>query len=855
MRLRNRILLVTISINIIAITCIYLIARTNASNAVKSITTEQTINLLRSAMLTIENQYTSLEFQRRYTSSMRKKERQQIVKMAKSILWQYFNDFNQGILSEAEAKSKALRKISAFRYDDGNGYIWINDTMKPIPGIIMHPIYSQFNGKLSDDPVFFTSEDSVNVPRLALDKCEKQGGGFIEYMWKKPQNLNTSSVKPKTSYVELFEPWQWILGTGVYLDDIENDVENRLNAVIEELKQTMGKIKLGETGYFFIFNSKHEFILHPIFNQNVSDSVADLLLQDAPFTEVMNAANTEQKSYEYTWYSPLDNESTKTHRKKVFVEYFEPLDWYVCASFYESELKEPGIVLGRKILFISTIFLLISILAIIYLSKSITRPLNELIHFVSGITGGFEDLKPDKIPTFKSFEANALGRVITDMLSSIRDQQQSLVKEKARAQESEALMRDSEKKYRTLYESSNDAIFLIKENRIISCNQQTMELFHSAEDELIGFAPSELSPEFQENGQKSADMEREILQDVLNGEARFFEWRHIRPIGEIIDCSVSLNLVELNNEKYVQSTIRDITARKKNEKELEVYRNQLEKLVESRTQELNEVNETLYNTNNELSEKNELIVKQNDSLLKALQNLKETQSQLVQSEKMASLGILTAGVAHEINNPINYIHNGAEALRASFEIDQVKDKQKYEKFFEVIFEGVKRITEIVRSLGKYSWSQEGNYTQCSVHEIIDNCLRMLRNQYKSRIQIERKYVSDLPAIKANEGELHQVFLNLLSNAIQAITHKGEIKIETYIEDQELYIRISDNGKGIEKEIQDHIFDPFFTTKDPGIGTGLGLSITKKLLESHKGKVNFNSISGKGSSFIVSLPLS
>ncbi|MCG8698075.1 MAG: cache domain-containing protein, partial [Bacteroidales bacterium] len=696
-------------------------------------------------------------------------------------------------------------------------------------------------------------KDSTNIPRLAHDLCEKKGGGFIEYMWKKPNNSEESVALPKTSYVELFEPWQWILGTGVYLEDIEEDVKNRLDAILEELTQTLGKMPLGQTGYFYIFNSNKELILHPIIDTYSPDSVKTLI-SNAPLDEIIIAAGSNSRSYEYKWLSPLQDKDTYIHRKKVFVEYFEPLDWYVCASFYHSELEEPGVLLGNKILLVSTIFILLSLILTFYLSNGITKPMNELMNYVAKIPGDFLDINLNKSPTFRSYEANALGKVINEMLASIKKQQNNLFEEKAKALESEARMRDSEKKYRYLYEYSNDAIFLIKENKIIDCNQKTLELFNSDKSAIIGNTPSALSPKYQYDGQKSSQKENKILSEVLDGNSMFFEWKHQRPNGDLFDSSVSLNLVELDNERYVQATVRDITERKNNELELEEYRHNLEKLVETRTNELNKVNKELSLINSQLSDKNELISEQNKALTGILVNLKETQTQLIQSEKMASLGILTAGVAHEINNPVNYIYNGTIAVKHAIDTEYPQDKEKHEQLFEAIFTGVKRIIDIVKSLGKYSRTQKDDITTCNIHEVMDNCLTMLYNQYKSRIEIKKKWMEDIPLINANEGELHQVFLNILTNSIHAIADNGKIKIETNTTNDSLQVIISDSGEGISSENLKHIFDPFFTTKEPGNGTGLGLSITKKLVENQKGNISCKSKLGKGTTFIISLPI-
>ncbi len=478
MNLRSRILLITIPINIIAIACIFLIVKSNAYDTVEELANTDTHSLLKSATLSIKNQYNSLEYHREYIIELRKKESRQIVKMAKLIVSQYYTDYKKGLLSEQEAKRQAIRKLNNFRYDNGNGYLWVNDTEKPLPRMINHPFYPEYNGMITKDPLFYTSNDSVYVPLLAANICEKQGGGFIEYMWKKPFQAEDSLPIPKTSYVELFEPWQWVIGTGVYLEDIETDVDERMTAILEELKQTMGKMELGKNGYFFIFNSHKQMLLHPLIDNNTPDSIITRMSIDAPYEEIMAAANTNAKSYEYMWFNPSTDITSKSHRKKVFVEYFKPLDWYVCASFYYDELAKPGILLGRKILLISAVFIIISFLILLYLSNSLIQPLKKLMVFVSNIPSNFKNVDQTKVPAFRLYEANKLGQVITEMLVSIKDQQNSLILEKSRAIKSEAILRST-------LESINDALLIVGNDGKVSHYNKSFERLFAIPEDLL----------------------------------------------------------------------------------------------------------------------------------------------------------------------------------------------------------------------------------------------------------------------------------------------------------------------------------------------------------------------------------
>jgi signal transduction histidine kinase len=271
-------------------------------------------------------------------------------------------------------------------------------------------------------------------------------------------------------------------------------------------------------------------------------------------------------------------------------------------------------------------------------------------------------------------------------------------------------------------------------------------------------------------------------------------------------------------------------------------------LLTQRAFEIETLNEELRSTVEELHS-------QRDNLEETLVNLQETQKQLVQSEKMASLGILTAGVAHEINNPLNFIKGGILAidnlLRAS-----LKDRySEIEQMVEIVNIGIERTVAIVKSLSHYSRKDDQIKVETDVHPIIDNCLLMINNQIKNRVEVKKLYSSAPLIFNCNEGRMHQAILNILTNAYQAIQDKGTITINTEAANKHILISISDTGSGISKENLDKITDPFFTTKEPGKGTGLGLSIVQTIIEEHNGKLEFESMVGVGTTVLIKLPQS
>lgn len=243
--------------------------------------------------------------------------------------------------------------------------------------------------------------------------------------------------------------------------------------------------------------------------------------------------------------------------------------------------------------------------------------------------------------------------------------------------------------------------------------------------------------------------------------------------------------------------------------------------------------------------------KKNKELQKNNEELKHTQKLLITSEKMASLGVLAAGVGHEINNPLNFIKNGIEALTKKLEGNEDEELKTY---FKIVNEGVDRATNIVKSLSHFSRKGPSVDEKCNIHEIIENCLLILHNKIRNKVRVITNFTSLGAELRGNEGRLHQAIMNIIANAEQAIVEEGTLEITTRRKEEHMEIWIEDDGEGIPEENLMKISDPFFTTKAPGEGTGLGLFITFSIIEEHNGTIEVNSNPGEGTKFIITLPL-
>lgn len=251
----------------------------------------------------------------------------------------------------------------------------------------------------------------------------------------------------------------------------------------------------------------------------------------------------------------------------------------------------------------------------------------------------------------------------------------------------------------------------------------------------------------------------------------------------------------------------------------------------------------------ELYQKNTKNVKE---LKLALEELKETQLQLINSEKMASLGQLVAGVAHEINTPVASIKsNNSIMSKLISRIEQDDLKDMFVQINSIDREAIQRINNIVVSLKKFVRLDEAELQEANINKEIDLTLDLISHETKNKIEIEKHY-ADIPLIKCYPNMLNQVFTNILVNACQAIQDNGKIIITTDFQDNNLIVKIKDNGQGISKENINKIFTVGYTTKGVGVGTGLGLAISQKIIDKHKGKIQVLSEVGVGTEFIITI---
>ncbi|MCT7949037.1 PAS domain-containing protein [Ancylothrix sp. C2] len=440
----------------------------------------------------------------------------------------------------------------------------------------------------------------------------------------------------------------------------------------------------------------------------------------------------------------------------------------------------------------------------------------------------------------------------------------------------ELALQRSEHQFRALYEATSLAVLIGNENGFFDGNSAAVELYGCQNrQQFSGLHPAHLSPPYQPNGQDSFSTVNQFIAQAFEKGNHRFEWIHRRFDGSEFPAEVWLTALELQEgELFFQAVVQDLTERK----QAEIAIRESEAKEREKAQQL------------------QLTV----------QELKRTQAQLIQSEKMSSLGQLVAGVAHEINNPVNFIYGNLVyasqyveqllyllhlykrhypeppvPILAALELAEIDFLvEDLPKIMESMKIGAERIREIVLSLRNFSRLDQSDRKLADIHSGIDSALMILQHrlvaqrsadsltQKRPRIKVIKDY-ADLPLVDCFPGAMNQVFMNILSNAIDAFEdYYREVKEEEntspwvptisikteQISPQRLAIKIIDNGIGMNEAVKNKLFDPFFTTKPVGKGTGLGLSISYQIVvEKHGGSLSCSSQRGVGTEFIIEIP--
>ncbi len=377
----------------------------------------------------------------------------------------------------------------------------------------------------------------------------------------------------------------------------------------------------------------------------------------------------------------------------------------------------------------------------------------------------------------------------------------------------------SEKKYRDIVETSNEGVWIIdRQANTTFANKQIAELLGYTVEEMIG---RNLFEFMDEDGRKEAESN---LERRKKGIKDTHDFRFKRKDGSDIWTIISTNPLTNDKGEFTGALgmITDITERKRAEEslnkanlEIAAWSRELENRVKEKTKEL-----------------------------------LNAQSQLIQSEKLSAMGEMAGGLAHELNSPLA----GLIPMIEKHKNEEEKDSKRYYEL-SLMYKACEYMAKIVRDFSSFSRESKGKLTKLNLNEAINDTLNFSISRIKQKgIQLIKEYEDNLPSVYVEKTELQQVILNMITNALDAMTEGGTLNIKTSSRDNKnIIMEFIDNGSGIEKDKLDKIFDPFYTTKRPGKGTGLGLSVSYKIIEKHEGKISAESEPGQGTKFKISLP--
>lgn len=515
---------------------------------------------------------------------------------------------------------------------------------------------------------------------------------------------------------------------------------------------------------------------------------------------------------------------------------------------------------GRIVLILLPIIILLSGGILFVVHRLIVTPTTLLTQTIRDISLG--DLTK-QVAIVSNDEIGQLAVAFNDMTQKLRESHENL-EEKIKQRTSE--LRESQEHSRLIIETANDAFVSIdSKGLIIDWNSRAESMFGWPRSEVIGKSLAEtiIPPQYREAHKKG------LKHFMATGEGpvlgKTVELTALHHSAKEFPVEITIWPIQIIGNYQFNAFLRDISKRKEIENELK-------------------------RSYQELAEREKGLRQTLADLQKAHEELKQAQAQLLHSEKLASIGQLAAGVAHEINNPVGFINNNMEVLgqyiadygkvlrmvenlKAAIEQENlekaksiVQEMARFEEEINLDYiindidnllqhnqRGLERIQKIVLDLCTFAREDKDTMELVKIEEVIDSILSIVQSELKYKAELKKNYV-DTPLVKGNAQRLGQVFVNLLVNAVQAIEEKGMIEIKTYQEGRYVYVDVIDTGKGISPENLRKIFDPFFTSKPVGQGTGLGLSVSYEIVKKHGGEIKVQSEVGKGTTFTVMLPI-
>lgn len=744
----------------------------------------------------------NLELQRELTLEAHKTRLRNIIEITSGYIDAVAHETEAGTLTKAAARQQIYDTLRRFQYGH-NDYVWVSDYSGQL---VSHP-NPQLHGKYISREV--DQNDELVIPKI-VEVARSQGEGYYEYLWSR---LGGQQPIPKISYFKDFPEWSFVVGTGVYLDDVKRDVERRKSIEIQELRDALRDIKIGRTGYLYIFDSDYRMVIHP--NPNIEGTYFGELVDPISLkpigSEIAKIADTDQGRF-YKWDKP-DDPGNYVYDKISWVRHFDAFNWYIASSAYVSEFKEGSELLGNRILLISVSFLLLSLFLSYLFVRRITDPLRHLAVTAARVQSGDLSARSgisgtDEIAMLSGAFDNMVVRLhrnIGNLDATVRERTSELQESNTRLTSTvkalESVRSDlaqAEMRQRVILDAIPAYVAQVDNQfRILFVNQRYADLFGTNKEALIGQSLLELS------GWQSQPEISETLDAAQNGETRTFT--HRLSNGGGTDWIMKTTLIPAgldSGEVGLFVLALDVTEEKK------------------------------------------------------------AQKQFLEMQRISAGAQLATGLTHDFNNLLAIILGNLTSAQEHYsEIAGIDD------YLDPAIRAARRGADIMGRLLAFARSQPLEPTAIEAGRLLYSISQLLKRSLPNSIQLDVAETGSF-WVFADPVQLENAIINLALNAKDAMPEGGRLSLSVAKHYQPtpttennakanaglIEIKVSDTGHGFSPEVLERAFEPFFTTKKTGSGSGLGLSMVFGFVKQSGGHIDIQSTVGRGTTITILLPV-
>ncbi len=759
----------------------YLLSVPFIQTTVENIEARAARTVLDDVMQMVEQIQRELENSRQSILLARKSELVAIIAVVESRINWLEQQVKTGQLSKEKARQMLLAELRQIRYGHKD-YVWASNYDSVL---VSHP-----DPKLNNNLTFSTQRDArgnLIVPPMVAGAL-KDGEGFYSYWWRR---LGEEEMIEKLTFYKHIPAFEIVIGTGVYVDDIESMLRKRRTVAIDDLRQRIKATRLAKTGYVYIFDGAYYMHIHP--NATIEGKTSVDLLEPAtkkPLLPMLTAVADKTDGLRYKWDSPTDP-GNFVYEKISWVRYFKGMDWYVGSSVYLDELDESARTLRNRVLVVFALTLLLAMGLVYLFVNKLVGPLKHLSATALRVENGDLDAR---CLVKSNDEIGVVGNAFNGMVDRLQDNIQhldtkvterteSLSQSNAALNEAYKVAEASRQQAENAHQQATDALNglktaqaqLIQAEKMASLGQLVANVAHEI-NTPIGAVKS------------SGEIIASALHHALDNMPRLFQTLEVestRIFIDLINCASVPGPVLSTREE--RSITREVVAQL-----------QAAQIADA-------------------SHKAGILValRAQSGVADYLPLLRHPESELI----------------------LDTAHSLATIIQSSSNINTAVD----------------RVSKIVFALKAFSRvGHSGEMIDAKLSEGIDTVLTIYQSQIKQGTELIRHY-EDIPPLHCLPDELNQVWTNLVHNALQSMNHQGTLTVDIRRIGNEAVVSIGDTGCGIPEEIRGKIFDAFFTTKPVGEGSGLGLDIVKTIIDKHYGRIEVQSEVGVGTTFLVYLP--